>query len=116
MQLAPRGTSPAILISENPLTRFTGIRVNAVAPGPVFTPLQPASRPSEQMDDWEVGKLPLWGRAGMPSELAPSYVGFPTGFCCPSANIVLMQVFLASHDSNLMTGHVININSGQWIG
>lgn len=28
------------------------------------------------MDDWEVGKLPLWGRAGMPSELAPSYVGF----------------------------------------
>ncbi|KAI5453757.1 hypothetical protein NCC49_005570 [Naganishia albida] len=75
-----------------------GIRVNAVAPGPVFTPLQPASRPSEQMDDWEVGKLPLWGRAGMPSELAPSYV------------------FLASHDSNLMTGSVININSGQWVG
>jgi hypothetical protein len=30
--------------------------------------------PSEQMDDWEVNKLPLWGRAGMPSELAPSYV------------------------------------------
>jgi hypothetical protein len=45
-----------------------------VAPGPVLTPLQPASRPSEQMDDWEVNKLPLWGRAGMPSELAASYV------------------------------------------
>ncbi|KAJ9120192.1 hypothetical protein QFC22_003092 [Naganishia vaughanmartiniae] len=51
-----------------------GIRVNAVAPGPVLTPLQPASRPKEQMDDWEVNKLPLWGRAGMPAELAASYV------------------------------------------
>ncbi|KAJ9103876.1 hypothetical protein QFC21_002338 [Naganishia friedmannii] len=75
-----------------------GVRVNSVAPGPVLTPLQPASRPSEQMDDWEVNKLPLWGRAGMPSELAASYV------------------FLASADSNLMTGSIININSGQWVG
>ena len=36
-----------------------GIRVNAVAPGPVYTPLQPASRSGEQMDGWGVGDIPL---------------------------------------------------------
>lgn len=40
-----------------------GIRVNVVCPGPVHTPLQPASRPKEQMEDFSVGSLPLWGRA-----------------------------------------------------
>jgi NAD(P)-dependent dehydrogenase (short-subunit alcohol dehydrogenase family) len=40
-----------------------GIRVNAVCPGPVYTPLQPASRPAEQMDDWNVGSLPLHGQS-----------------------------------------------------
>lgn len=75
-----------------------GIRVNAVAPGPVHTPLQPASRPADEMDDFQIGKLPLWGRAGMPAELGPSYV------------------FLASADSNLVTGTVLHVNSGQWIG
>ena len=50
-----------------------GIRVNVVCPGPVYTPLQPASRPAEQMEDFQVGQLPLWGRANQPAELGPAY-------------------------------------------
>lgn len=37
-----------------------GIRVCGVAPGPVYTPLQPASRPAEQMEDWSVGSVRLY--------------------------------------------------------
>jgi NAD(P)-dependent dehydrogenase (short-subunit alcohol dehydrogenase family) len=69
-----------------------GIRVNAVAPGPVWTPLIPSSF-SEQ----EVAKfgqdVPL-GRAGQPFELAPAYV------------------YLASDDSAFMTGQVLHVNGG----
>jgi len=75
-----------------------GIRVNAVCPGPVYTPLQPASRPADNMEGWTVGATPLWGRASMPAEMGPSYV------------------FLASADSNAMTGHLLHLNNGQWIG
>lgn len=75
-----------------------GIRVNAVAPGPVMTPLQPASRSDEEMEGFGVGS-PLRGRAGQPAEIGPSYV------------------FLASNaDSNIMTGQVIHVNCGQHIG
>lgn len=49
------------------------IRVNVICPGPVFTPLQPASRPSEQMEDFQVGSLPLHGRANQPAEMGPAY-------------------------------------------
>jgi NAD(P)-dependent dehydrogenase (short-subunit alcohol dehydrogenase family) len=65
-----------------------GIRVNAVAPGPVHTPLQPASRPAEQMEGW--GKQSQIGRPGQPSEIAPSFV------------------FLASKDSELYYGQVLH--------
>ncbi|EIW73653.1 hypothetical protein TREMEDRAFT_26306 [Tremella mesenterica DSM 1558] len=75
-----------------------GIRVNAVCPGPVYTPLQPASRPAENMEDWSVGSLPLHGRANMPAEMGPTYV------------------FLAGADSNAMTGQLMHLNNGQWIG
>lgn len=60
------------------------------APGPFYTPLQPASRPPEQMEvcnlfltngknlkpsqGWEIGKIPLHGRAGQPAEIAEVYV------------------------------------------
>jgi NAD(P)-dependent dehydrogenase (short-subunit alcohol dehydrogenase family) len=65
-----------------------GIRVNAVAPGPVHTPLQPASRPEEQMEKFGEGsKL---GRAGQPSEVGTSFV------------------FLAARDSELYYGQVLN--------
>ncbi|KAL9931763.1 hypothetical protein V8E36_009313 [Tilletia maclaganii] len=76
-----------------------GIRVNAVAMGPIYTPLQPASRSADNMEDWSVGGLPLHGRPGQPAELAGTYV------------------FLAdSGTSNLITGQTIHVNSGQWFG
>jgi len=74
-----------------------GIRVNAVAPGPVMTALQPASRPAEEMEEFGVG-MPLHGRSAQPAELGPAYV------------------FLASADSNCMTGACIHINNGQHMG
>ncbi|PGH17692.1 hypothetical protein AJ80_04699 [Polytolypa hystricis UAMH7299] len=49
-----------------------GIRVNAVAPGPVHTPIQPDSRPAEQMKGF--GSKTVLGRPGQPSEVAPTYV------------------------------------------
>jgi len=65
-----------------------GIRVNAVAPGPVHTPLQPASRPAEQMEGFGEGSQ--IDRPGQPSEVAPSYV------------------FLASKDSELFYGQILH--------
>jgi len=65
-----------------------GIRVNAVAPGPVHTPLQPASRPPEEMEGF--GEESQLGRPGQPSEIAPSFV------------------FLASKDSELYYGQVLH--------
>jgi len=49
-----------------------GIRVNAVAPGPIWTPLQPATQPVEKLEKFGTD-TPL-GRAGMPAEVAPAYV------------------------------------------
>ena len=49
-----------------------GIRVNAVAPGPIWTPLQPATKEGEEMP--EFGKTTPLGRAGQPAELAGAYV------------------------------------------
>ncbi|QVM07395.1 hypothetical protein D8B26_002095 [Coccidioides posadasii str. Silveira] len=49
-----------------------GIRVNAVAPGPVHTPIQPASRPPEQMEGFGSGSM--IGRPGQPSEIAPTFI------------------------------------------
>jgi NAD(P)-dependent dehydrogenase (short-subunit alcohol dehydrogenase family) len=49
-----------------------GVRVNAVAPGPIWTPLQPATRDAESLKDF--GKDTPLGRAGQPAELAPAYV------------------------------------------
>lgn len=70
-----------------------GIRVTAVAPGPVYTPLQPASRSAAQMEAWGLD-VPLWGRVGQPAELGESYV------------------YLAC--SNLSTGTVVHPSSGQY--
>lgn len=72
-----------------------------ISPGPVYTPLQPASRDAEGMKDWAVGPgtLPLHGRPLQPSELGASYV------------------YLADNGaSNGMTGQVIHLNVGQWFG
>ncbi|WP_436790095.1 SDR family oxidoreductase [Yinghuangia sp. YIM S10712] len=54
-----------------------GIRVNCVAPGPVWTPLIPATFPPERVEDF--GKQAPMGRAAHPDEIAPSYVFFAAG-------------------------------------
>lgn len=70
-----------------------GIRVNAVAPGPIWTPLQPAG--GQKTEDLpEFGKSTPLGRAGQPTELAPAYV------------------FLASPESSYVVGATIHVNGG----
>jgi NAD(P)-dependent dehydrogenase (short-subunit alcohol dehydrogenase family) len=69
-----------------------GIRVNAVAPGPIWTPLIPATFPEEKVASFGAD-VPLQ-RPGQPEEVAPSYV------------------FLASDDSSYMTGQVLHPNGG----
>jgi NAD(P)-dependent dehydrogenase (short-subunit alcohol dehydrogenase family) len=70
-----------------------GIRVNAVAPGPIWTPLIPATFPGEKVETFG-SDVPL-GRTGQPNEVAPCYV------------------FLASDDSSYMTGQVLHPNGGE---
>lgn len=72
-----------------------GIRVNAVAPGPIWTPLIPATFPKEKVETFG-SDTPL-GRAGQPEEVAPCYV------------------FLASDDSTYITGQVLHPNGGEII-
>ena len=69
-----------------------GIRVNAVAPGPIWTPLIPASFSAEQVKVF--GTDTPMKRAGQPFELAPAYV------------------YLASDDASYVTGQVIHVNGG----
>lgn len=70
-----------------------GIRVNGVAPGPIWTPLIPSTFSQEQVAQFGVD-TPL-GRAGQPYELAPSYV------------------YLASEDSSYVSGQMIHVNGGK---
>ncbi|MGN7359656.1 SDR family oxidoreductase [Paenibacillus sp. SAF-054] len=70
-----------------------GIRVNAVAPGPVWTPLQVAGgQPTEVLK--EFGSQTPMGRPGQPSEMAPAFV------------------FLASQESSYVSGETLNANGG----
>jgi NAD(P)-dependent dehydrogenase (short-subunit alcohol dehydrogenase family) len=64
-------------LAKNLLPR--GVRVNAVAPGPVWTPLNPADQPSEKVA--EFGKDSAMGRAAQPEELAPAYVFLAAPVC-----------------------------------
>lgn len=75
------------------------IRVNAVAPGPIWTPLIPASFSAEEVRTFgsSTSKVPML-RAGQPCEVAPCYV------------------FLASDDSSYMTGQVLHPNGGTIVG
>ncbi|MGK5740531.1 SDR family oxidoreductase [Micromonospora sp. URMC 103] len=70
-----------------------GIRVNAVAPGPIWTPLIPATMPEEQVK--EFGKDTPMGRPGQPAELAPAYV------------------FFASQESSYVTGEILGVTGGR---
>jgi len=69
-----------------------GIRVNGVAPGPIWTPLIPASFQADHVATF--GSTTPMKRAGQPKELAPAYV------------------FLASEDSSYMSGQMLHINGG----
>lgn len=70
-----------------------GIRVNGVAPGPIWTPLIPASFSKEKVEKF--GKKAPMGRAGEPAEVAPCYV------------------FLASRDSTYFSGQILHPNGGE---
>lgn len=71
-----------------------GIRVNAVAPGPIWTPLQPSHGQSQEKIV-KFGQATPLGRPGQPAELAPAYV------------------FLASQESSYITAEVIGVTGGQ---
>lgn len=73
-----------------------GIRVNGVAPGPIWTPLIPASFDAEQVA--EFGQNVPMKRPGQPAELGPAYV------------------YLACDDSSYMTGQVLHIGGGEIVG
>ena len=70
-----------------------GIRVNAVAPGPIWTPLIPATMPKEKVESF--GADTPMGRAGQPAELAPAYV------------------FFASQESSYVSGEVLGVTGGR---
>ncbi len=72
-----------------------GIRVNGVAPGPIWTPLIPSTFPEDKVKSFGA-ETPL-GRAGQPAEVAPAYV------------------FLASADGSYMTGQILHPNGGRFI-
>ncbi|MEN3941948.1 SDR family oxidoreductase [Prosthecobacter sp. SYSU 5D2] len=72
-----------------------GIRVNAVAPGPIWTPLIPATFPEEKVETFG-SDVPM-GRAGQPNEVASCFV------------------FLASAEASYMTGQVLHPNGGEII-
>ncbi|TDX28732.1 NAD(P)-dependent dehydrogenase (short-subunit alcohol dehydrogenase family) [Modicisalibacter xianhensis] len=69
-----------------------GIRINAVAPGPVWTPLIPATFPEEKVESFG-GQVPM-DRAGQPSEIGPAYV------------------YLACEESSYMSGQTLHLNGG----
>ncbi|MDP8910223.1 MAG: SDR family oxidoreductase, partial [Chloroflexota bacterium] len=69
-----------------------GVRVNAVAPGPVWTPLIPSTMPPERVSQF--GQNSPAGRPGQPAELAPIYV------------------FLASDEASYIAGQVVGVTGG----
>ncbi len=76
-----------------------GIRVNGVAPGPIWTPLIPASFSAKEVTTFgrKTSRVPMM-RAGQPCEVSPCYV------------------FLASEDSSYMTGQILHPNGGTIVG
>lgn len=73
------------------------IRVNAVAPGPIWTPFIPGTMPAEKVEDFGSDMVPM-GRPGQPWEVATCYL------------------FLASSDGNYFTGQTLHPNGGMIVG
>jgi NAD(P)-dependent dehydrogenase (short-subunit alcohol dehydrogenase family) len=92
---ATKGAIAAMTFSLAQALAERKIRVNAVAPGPIWTPLIPASFDRKQVA--EFGSDTLMKRPGQPAEVAPAYV------------------FLASEDASYITGQIIHINGGSHI-
>jgi NAD(P)-dependent dehydrogenase (short-subunit alcohol dehydrogenase family) len=80
-------------LAQDPGVLERGLRVNGVAPGPIWTPLIPSTMPPEKAATF--GENTPLGRAGQPAELAPLYV------------------FLASQESSYITGEVIGVTGGR---
>jgi NAD(P)-dependent dehydrogenase (short-subunit alcohol dehydrogenase family) len=94
--IAYASTKSAIVSFTRSLASFAikrGVRVNAVAPGPVWTPLIPSTMPREKVEQF--GAQTLFGRAAQPAELAPLFV------------------FLASDQASYITGEVFGATGGQ---
>lgn len=72
-----------------------GIRVNEVAPGPIWTPLIPSTFPPDKVESF--GKDTPMGRPGQPEEVAPAYV------------------YLACQDASYTTGETIHVNGGEFV-
>ena len=99
----PNGNLLAYATTKGAIVTFTkalaqlaveqGVRVNAVAPGPVWTPLIPSTMPDEKVKHF--GEKDLLKRPAQPAELAPAYV------------------YLASHDSSYVTGSVMDLTGGR---
>ncbi len=93
---ATKGAIVAFTRSLSQRLAKEGIRVNAVAPGPIWTPLIPASFEADKVA--EFGQHVPLGRAGQPNEVAPCHL------------------FLACEDSSYMTGQVLHPNGGEMVG
>ena len=89
---ATKGAIQSLTFSLAQMLAERGIRVNAVAPGPIWTPLIPASFDKKKVATF--GSTTLMGRPGQPAEVAPAYV------------------FLASDDGSYVTGQIIHVNGG----
>jgi NAD(P)-dependent dehydrogenase (short-subunit alcohol dehydrogenase family) len=89
---ATKGAIHAMTLSYAQALAERGIRVNAVAPGPVWTPLIPASFDADKVAKF--GADTLMKRPGQPSEIAPAYV------------------YLAGEDASFVTGQILHVNGG----
>jgi NAD(P)-dependent dehydrogenase (short-subunit alcohol dehydrogenase family) len=101
-RLLPYATTKGAIIAftkalaKDPGVLEAGLRVNAVAPGPIWTPLIPSTSTPEHAAQF--GQDTPLGRPGQPAEVAPLFV------------------FLASRDSSYITGEVIGITGGEPLG
>lgn len=89
---ATKGAIASLTIGLSNLLAPKGIRVNCVAPGPIWTPIQPIVKSPEQIA--QLGADTPLGRAGQPAELAPAYV------------------LLASREGSYMTGALVPVTGG----
>lgn len=91
-----KGAIVSFTRSASTMLAEKGIRVNGVAPGPIWTPLIPSTFRGKDLT--EFGQDTPMKRAGQPSEVAPAYV------------------FLASEDATYITGQIIHVNGGEIVG